>query len=67
MKNVVIQELTNYRNRSEKRFLIMTRLAHRNGLNHVFPARLFTRDQAIEVCNSNGWTIEAIGDFYEII
>lgn len=67
MENIVIQELENYRGRTEKRFLIMQRLKNRNGLNHVFPGKTFTREAAIKLCESSGWTVEAVGSFYEII
>lgn len=67
MKNVVIQELENYRGRTEQRFMIMMRTASRNGLNHVFPGTTLTLEQAVKTCQDNGWKIEAIGDFYHVV
>lgn len=64
---VVIEELENYRGRTEQRFLIMQRLKNRNGLNHIFPGKTFTKEDAIRVCESKGWSVEAIGGFYEIV
>lgn len=67
MKKVVIWEHTNYRGRAEQRYQIMIRLSSRNGLNHVFPGCLFTLEQAVSTAKENGWEVEKIGDFYEII
>ena len=67
MKKVVIWEHENYRGRTEERYQIMIRLSSRNGLNHVYPGRLFSLDHAILIAAENGWEIEKIGDFYEIV
>ncbi len=67
MKKVVIWEHENYRGRTEQRYQIMTRTKSRNGLNHVFSGCLFTLEQAISTATENGWEVEKIGDFYEIV
>ena len=46
-------------------YQIMTRA--RYGFNHVFPGKLFTMEEAIEVCNTNGFTIVAVGDIWQCI
>lgn len=66
IKFVVIRELDNYRGRTEQRYQIMTRLKSRNGLNHT-DYKCYTLSDAISVCNSNNWEIEAIGDFYQVV
>ena len=64
---IVIQELTNYRGRKDRRYLLMQRTASRNGLVHITPGKLYTLQAAEAVAKENGWKIVAIGDFYAIV
>ena len=64
---IVIQELTNYRGRTDQRYLLMKRIASRNGLDHITPGKTYTLQAAEAVAKENGWEIVAIGDFYAIV
>ena len=64
---IVIQELTNYRGRTNQRYLLMQRIASRNGLNHITPGKTYTLQAALAAAKENGWKIVAIGDFYAIL
>ena len=65
MKNVVIEELENFRDRTEKRFLIMEKIPC--GLNPCFPGVTFELLDAKNVCNALQWNVEKIGTFWEIV
>lgn len=64
---VVIQELENYRGRTDQRYLIMRRTASRNGLTHVTPGVLYTLDAAKAEAEKHGWEVIAIGNFYQVV
>lgn len=63
----VIQELENYRGRTEQRYLIMRRTASRNGLTHVTPGVTYTLESAKAEAEKHGWEVLAIGGFYQIV
>ena len=46
-----------------QRFQIM--MAAPYGLAHVFPSQIFTLEDAINICNRAGWTIEKIGSIWQ--
>ncbi len=48
-----------------KRFQIMTK--RNNGLFHLFPAQLFTLEDAKTICNSNNYNVLKIGTIYQCI
>lgn len=64
---IVIQELTNYRGRTEQRYMLMQRIASRNGLNHITPGKTYTLQAAEAIAEANGWKIAAVGDFYAVV
>ena len=64
---IVIQELTNYRGRTDQRYLLMKRIASRNGLDHITPGKTYTLPHAVALAEANGWEIVAIGDFYAVV
>ena len=64
---IVIQELTNYRGRTDQRYLLMKRIASRNGLDHITPGKTYTLPAAVAIAEANNWEIVAIGDFYAIV
>ena len=35
------------------------------GFNHIYPGKLFTLDEAQQLCTSNGYTILKIGTLYQ--
>ena len=45
----------------------MNRLVNHNGLNHVFSGHTFTLEEAILIAKENGWEVEKIGTFYEVV
>ena len=63
---VVIQELDNYRGRTEKRYLIMVRSASRNALYHVL-GRAITLQEALDEVRRRQWNLLAVGDFYQVV
>lgn len=49
--------------RTDKKYQIMVRA--RYGFNHVYPSKLFTLEEAKQICKSNGYTVVAIGDIWQ--
>lgn len=38
-----------------------------SGYNHVFPGILYTKKEAVNVCNNKGFQVVAIGDFWQCL
>lgn len=57
---IINQEL--YR---DKQYQIMQQCGA--GFNHVYPGKLFTLEQAKEICKENNFNIVAIGTIWECI
>lgn len=48
-----------------RKFQIMRR-AGSYGVDHVFPGKLFTLEQAREICAAHGFIIDAVGSLYQV-
>ena len=51
--------------RGDRRHQIMIRRG--NGFYHVFPGKLFTKEDAHRVCSENGYTIVATGNIWQCL
>lgn len=36
-----------------------------SGYSHMFPGELYTREEAVNICNNKGFQVVAIGDFWQ--
>lgn len=50
--------------RDDKKYQIMSQVPY--GLNHCYPGKLFTIEEAVNICNKNGWEISAVGTFWKV-
>lgn len=57
--NVCIIKQTHH----EKGYQIM--IEDRFGFNHVYPGKLFTLEEAKQICKENNFNIAAIGDIWQ--
>ena len=37
------------------------------GYNHIFPGVLYTLEEAVDICNSKGFRVVAVGDFWQCL
>ena len=49
----------------ERKYQIMIPVL--NGFNHVYPGKLFTLEQAKQICNTNNYNIIAIGNTWQCL
>lgn len=60
MKVCIVKQLER-----EKGYQVM--IPTRFGFNHVFAGKLFTLEEAKEICTTNGYNVIAIGDLWECL